>query len=133
MRTIFYDETDLYSVRDCVAKVKEAAKTALADPTALKTPLTNLDAFSAIREQAVPGSADELIASALQEIQTKLDRLEYRMEQSGRDSMETRNPLSQPYVFTGGPNPTIQASSVRSDAPWIADQEARQREVPPAE
>ena len=133
MRTIFYDETDLYSVRECVAKVKEAAETALADPTALKTPLTNLDAFSAIREQAPPGSPDEVIASTLQAIQTKLDRLEYRIEQSGRDSMETRNPLSQPYVFTGGPNPTIQARSVRSDAPWIADQEARQREVPPAE
>ena len=88
MRTIFYDETDLYSVRECVAKVKESAKTALADPTALKTPLTDLDPFSAIREQARAGSADELIASTLQRIQTQLDRLEGRMER-GRDSMET--------------------------------------------
>jgi hypothetical protein len=110
MRTIFYDVTDLYSVRDCVAKVKSAAETALADPAALKTPLTGLDAFSAIREQATPGSADELIASTLQKIQTKLDRLEYRLER-GRDLMETgdlvpardrliKRLLDGPVVFT---------------------------------
>jgi hypothetical protein len=83
MRTIFYDVTDLYSVRECVAKVKAAAQTALADPKALKTPLTNLDPFSAIREQAAPGSADQVIASTLQAIQTKLDRLERRIERNG--------------------------------------------------
>lgn len=42
MRIIKYDESDLYSVRDCLNKVKAAAETALADPDDLKPRLHHL-------------------------------------------------------------------------------------------
>jgi hypothetical protein len=106
MHTIFYEVTDLYSVRDCVDKVKESAQTALAEPTALKTPLTGLDPFSAISEQADPGSTDQVIASALQKIQTQLDRLEYPRMERGRDSMEAGNASGRSVVFSGQ-NPVV--------------------------
>jgi hypothetical protein len=130
-----------------VTKLRSYAKTALQNGTTT-TPLSAAERFRVVQSSTDP------TVEALAEIATRLARMENTSRESLRELIiefwlsrgqditqrgdiiqRESNPPFQGRIVTGGPNPTIQARTVVSGtaAPWIADQEARQREVPPAD
>lgn len=73
-RTIFYDITDLASVEEAVAKLREYAKFAISNAKDLVTPLTSFEMFSQIRADTSDGA--DAVADVLEQVVDRLSRIE---------------------------------------------------------
>jgi hypothetical protein len=85
MRTIFYDITDLASVEDAVANLREYAEYAIQHAAELVTPLTSFEMFNQIRSDQTEGGG--AVAEALEQVVARLARMESRMA-GGAGSMK---------------------------------------------
>ncbi|MBT2523275.1 hypothetical protein [Arthrobacter sp. ISL-28] len=79
-RTIFYDITDLASVEDAVALLREYAEYALMHADELVTPLTSFELFNQIRADDAEGGV--AVAEVLEQVVSRLSRLEGRLSGS---------------------------------------------------
>lgn len=76
-RTIFYDITDLASVEEAVARLREYAEYAIQHAAELVTPLTSFEMFNQIRADHSEGGG--AVAEALEQLVARLARMESRM------------------------------------------------------
>lgn len=94
-RTIFYDITDLASVEEAVDRLREYATYALEHAKELVTPLTSFEMFSQIRADNTDGGA--AVAEVLEQVVSRLARMESKMTGLGLDSRLSRKEVPAPY------------------------------------
>ncbi|MGJ0384591.1 hypothetical protein [Paenarthrobacter nicotinovorans] len=81
-RTIFYDITDLASVEKAVGLLRKYAEYAIDHADELVNPLSSFERFSHIRTDEADGGV--AVAQVLEEVVTRLSRLEHRITGSSR-------------------------------------------------
>lgn len=83
-RTIFYDITDLDSVEKTVDVLAQSAEAALASEAELVTPLSSYARFSQIRSPHDGDEATDAVASLLEEVVSRLSRLENQVTRNSQ-------------------------------------------------